>query len=280
MKKLFFASLALALAVACSDDSDGRYPSSELLQKALLERYPSAVNVEWGTRGGYIIADFEIPSTADLDYQAWFSSKGVWYMTESDMLYGDLPAAVRQSFESGYYAQWRVEEVDKLERESAPTLYVVEAEGLVDGVEQDMELFYTADGELVKEVAGGDSSYEEFIPRLPNEGIKMFISQNYPDSQILDVERKGSSFEVEILDEKSVRSLLFDMHDKWVRTLTEIHPNDVPQGVLDAIGDLYTSYRIDEVDFVQTPNAEYYLVEIESGPQEVLLKITPAGEIL
>ena len=143
-----------------------------------------------------------------------------------------------------------------------------------------MELFYTADGELVKEVAGGDSSYEEFIPRLPNEGIKMFISQNYPDAQILDVERKGSSFEVEILDEKSVRSLLFDMHDKWVRTLTEIHPNDVPQGVLDAISDLYTSYRIDEVDFVQTPNAEYYLVEIESGPQEVLLKITPAGEIL
>ena len=143
-----------------------------------------------------------------------------------------------------------------------------------------MELFYTADGELVKEVAGGDSSYEEFIPRLPNEGIKMFISQNYPDAQIIDVERKGSSFEVEILDEKSVRSLLFDMHDKWVRTLTEIHPNDVPQGVLDVIGDLYTSYRIDEVDFVQTPNAEYYLVEIESGPQEVLLKITPAGEIL
>ena len=82
------------------------------------------------------------------------------------------------------------------------------------------------------------------------------------------------------MDEKSVRSLLFDMHDKWVRTLTEIHPNDVPQGVLDAISDLYTSYRIDEVDFVQTPNAEYYLVEIESGPQEVLLKITPAGEIL
>ena len=280
MKKLFFVSLALILTVACSDDSYGRYPSREQLQDVLLKKYPSAVNIEWGMRGGYVIADFEMPSTADMEYQAWFNSKAEWLMTESEIRYGYLPEAVKQSFESGNYAQWRVEDVNMLERASAPTLYALEIEGLVGGVEQDMELFYVADGTLVKIVEGGNASYDEFIPSLPNEGVNSFISKNYPNAQLVDVERKGSSFEVGILDGGNVRELLFDMHSSWVRTITELRANDLPQAVVDVINELYTSYHIDAADFVQTPNAEYYLVEIESGLQQVLLKITPAGEIL
>lgn len=40
------------------------------------------------------------------------------------------------------------------------------------------------------------------------------------------------------------------------------------------------AYRIDDIEYVQTPTAEYYLVELERGKQEVELRITAEGTIL
>ena len=39
-------------------------------------------------------------------------------------------------------------------------------------------------------------------------------------------------------------------------------------------------YTIDDIEYVQTPDAEYYLVELECGKQEIELRITAEGRVL
>ena len=67
-------------------------------------------------------------------------------MTESDIKYSSLPVVIRNSFESGEYGKWEVEDVDKLERSGMETIYIIEAElG-----EQEVALHYLENGTLVK----------------------------------------------------------------------------------------------------------------------------------
>lgn len=70
-------------------------------------------------------------------------------MTETDLRYADLPAPVRSSYESStYYNVWKVEDVDKLERKEMAVVYIIE----VEKGNQEMDLYYSEDGILVKEV--------------------------------------------------------------------------------------------------------------------------------
>lgn len=284
MRKLLFALFALVSLAACSDDSGYYYPVNGAVQNALFNKYPNATNVRWGSQGPYYIADFDIVESGmtSPDYKAWFTPIGKWYMTESDILYSALPAAVMQAFEASDYGTWRVDDVNMLEREAAPTIYVLEVESNTGGLEQEVDLYYSADGVLFRSVLNPDSvkDYESFIPSYPSKEVERYILQNYPNAQILDVERKGSSVEVEILDGLYVRALLFDSHSKWVRTITDINISELPVAVIQAIDALFDFYEIDEAEFVQTPDVDYYLIEVESGPEEVVLKIKADGTVL
>ena len=42
----------------------------------------------------------------------------------------------------------------------------------------------------------------------------------------------------------------------------------------------YATYRIDDADFIETLTGKWYLVELESGKQEVKLRIDATGKIL
>ena len=49
-------------------------------------------------------------------------------MTETDVRYENLPEPVLAAHKAGKYADWRVDDVDKLTREGMETLYVIEVE--------------------------------------------------------------------------------------------------------------------------------------------------------
>ena len=55
----------------------------------------------------------------------------------------------------------------------------------------------------------------------------------------------------------------------------------LPDAVMAAIkASQYATYRIDDADFIETLTGEWYLVELESGKQEVKLRIDATGKIL
>ena len=90
---------------------------------------------------------------------------------------------------------------------------------------REMDLYYSADGVLVKSVAdaGDDYDYGDFIPSRPSDGIGDFIASRYPGARVIDVDAEYEGTEVELIDADRVkRELFFDRSDAWQYTKTEL----------------------------------------------------------
>ena len=155
MKKLLTAIAAIGSLMALAGcEKTGHIPFniSAEAQQAFSAKYPSATNVEWENKNGYSVADFR---SDNRDRSAWFDSFGSWYMTETEIRFSDLPQAVQNAFNASEYATWRVDDVDMLERQGVETVYVIEAETYQNGDDTSVDLYYSADGVLVRTVVDG-----------------------------------------------------------------------------------------------------------------------------
>lgn len=288
MKKLLLLTAVLAAGALCGcekEEAESTAQVSDLTRAALAMRYPDAVNVVWEFRRGYAVAEFDLPAAraaAAVRNAAWFDQAGVWYMTETEMSFDALPEAVRTAFLAGRYAAWRIEEIDRIERAGAKTLYVIEAEGYPDGIETEADLYYLPDGILVKEVLDADDNdYGDCIAAPPIEGVEEFVRTRYPDARILDIDREDGMIEVEILDGTLCREVLFDAAGRWILTKTELDPSHIPDAVMRAsAASEYAAWHIDDVDhFLTAEGKEYYRFELESAGGEVRVEITPEGAL-
>ena len=70
-------------------------------------------------------------------------------MTETDLRtdLSALPGLIQNAFQTGNYADWRVDDIDKYER-PAGVFYLIEVE---KAGQQDRDLFYAEDGTLLKD---------------------------------------------------------------------------------------------------------------------------------
>lgn len=280
MKKNVFLLVALSLCLFQSCDKNDNEPVpgyvSAETKAAFDEKYPSAKDVEWETRNDYLIVGFKHDK---VEKEAWFDNSGAWYMTETDIPFAQLPDAVKTAFQQSEYSTWEVDDVDMIERRDAETVYVLE----VEQGNSEVDLYYSPDGILVKTVldADGNDSYEDFIPSRLSSSIEAYIKEYYPSARILDIDREKGMTEVEILDGTVCRELLFDEGGAWIQTKMELRVTALPDAVMFAIkASQYATYEIDDADFIQTPAGEWYLIELESGKQEVKLRIDAAGKIL
>ena len=252
IKNVFLlAALSLCLFQSCDNDDNEPVPGyvSAETKAAFDEKYPAAKDVEWETRNDYLIP------------------------------FAQLPDAVKTAFQQGEYSTWKVDDVDMIERRDVETVYVIETE---QG-NSEVDLYYSPDGILVKTVldAGGNDGYEDFIPSQPSSSVDAYVKEHYPSARILDIDREKGVTEVEILDGTVCRELLFDDGGAWMQTKTELRITALPDAVMAAIkASQYATYRIDDADFIETLTGEWYLVELESGKQEVKLRIDATGKIL
>lgn len=275
--------LALAtLFAACEKDDNGVSRTPQEVQNALAQRYPDAVGVEWETRGGYYVAEFTIPgSISTADNSAWFDYTGLWYMTEYDIPFTALPEAVQQAFRAGEYAAWEIDDVDQLEREGMETLYVIEVEGRdANGREQDVDLYYAPDGVLVKTVVDAESGYDyaDFIPEALVGSVQSFVEQRYPNARILEISGGRGLTEIDILDGTTLRELYFEAGGAWVRTETELRLEELPQAVRQAFASSeYARYGIEDAEYIETPEGNYYRLETEVNDRDIYLDFTADG---
>ena len=281
---VLFGIIMLSL-VSCEKNNgmaDGRFES------ALLEKYPDATSIKWSMKGNYHIAEFKSAmtrSTEMIDNQAWFDRNCQWQMTEIDIHFDMLPQAVKEAFNQSEYASWRIEDVDRLDREGMETLYIIEVEETFDGKEIEMDLFYSPDGTLIKteEEKDIDDDYQEHLPPTENQSIETFIVQNYPNARIIDIEREDGRIEVEIIDGNFVREVLFDMNNVWILTKTDLKQSEIPSNIREAIAHSeYSTYKIEDATLVETPQIDYYEIELEDeiSDHEVTLKIDTDGNII
>ena len=111
--------------------------------------------------------------------------------------------------------------------------------------------------------------------------IKEFIASKYPNAKIIEIDYDKGLKEVEIYHENRKKEVYFNGKEEWVHTKWDVKESELPAAVVSAIrASQYSSYQIDDVEFIQTRNNEHYLVELEQGDREVELKITALGMIL
>lgn len=275
--KMYFLLLALgALGLqSCNDDDDHLSSVPTELKNAFTEKYPSVNNEKWETKGNYYIAEFR---QQNYETSAWFTPNGIWQMTETDLPYQALPAAVKSAFESSEYAKWKVDDVDMLERPDMEKVYVIE----VESGKQEFDLYYSEEGILVKSVADTDNDSENYLPTEIPAAIETFIKKQYPNARLVEIEVEHGMTEVDIIDGNISKEIVFNSSNEWISTSWDVRRNELPETVTHAIAssEKYAGYQIDDADFVETPGGEYYLVELEKGELEVKVKVNAEGEFI
>lgn len=267
---LAFAATGMLLT-ACDNDDEGIRVDA-VIEDAFQSQYPGATRVEWEKKSGYYVADFRYENT---EAEAWYDALGIWYMTETDVIYANLPQAVKTAFEGGDYALWRIDDIDKLEYPDVATVYIIE----VEQGNAEYDLYYSEDGVLVKAVPDNDSG--GYLPPTVLPAIQEYVAAEYPQARIVDVETERGMIEVDIVDGRTPRELMFTQAGVWVSTKTEVAQASVPENVMTALGETpYAGWHIDDVDYCETATVNYYQFELESGNQEVDLKIDVNGNVL
>ena len=138
---------------------------------------------------------------------------------EIDIPYSALPKAVRAAFEASEYAKWKIEDIDKVERNGTEVFYVIE----VEKGDQEVDLYYMPNGKLIKTVKkphnGSAGQYANpVIPAGVMNTIKAYIASNYPNATIPEYEIEDGYIEVDILDGTVHRVLIFTLQGEWVNS--------------------------------------------------------------
>ena len=158
--KFLFLFCSVVVLSACDNDDD--LPSSkvpETVKSAFDAKFPAVARVEWEKKSVYYVAEFY---ENGVEMQAWFDTDAVWSMTETDLRtdLNVLPGLVQNAFQTGTYADWRVDDIDKYERPSG-IFYLIEIEKTG---QSDRDLFYGEDGTLLKDVVDTDKG--EVLPNI------------------------------------------------------------------------------------------------------------------
>lgn len=255
----------------CSDD-EAAYLPDQAVVNGFIDKYPAARDIAWEKKNGYSVADFYDGSYRA---EAWFDAAGAWMLTETDLPFGQLPVAVRDSFGRSAYAAWKIDDVDRLERPATGVLYVIEVEKDRD----EYDLFYSETGILIRAEADTDGN-DDYRPVTVPQEIYDFIATHYAGSTVMEVEKeKNGQYEIDILDGKTPKEVTLDASFGWVRTEWDIPVSALPERVSQAISAIYPEYRLDnEADVVDTPRGVYYEVELEKGEEEMLVRFDEEGE--
>lgn len=268
-----FVSLLLAgFAFTSCEDSDDNYTPDEKIVNVLYEKYPNAQRVDWELQHDHYVADFY---DNNIEKEAWITTKGEWVMTESDILFNNLPDAVQTAFNESEYKDWRVDDVDMLERIEMETVYVIE----VEKSKQEFDLFYAEDGTLIKAVEDIDNN-NNYQPNTVPEVLKNFINEKYPQATIVDIEVEKGITEIDILHENKAKELHFNSTNEWLYTTWDVREREIQDIATKVLND-NPGFKIDDIDYKESADgSEVYIFELEKGNQEIHVTVNMEGNVV
>lgn len=252
----------------------------EAVQNTFYSRYPKAIHVKWEREGNMYEVDFIMESE---QYEAYIQANGTWVRTEKriNLRTTTLPQPIKD-YLAANYAGWSIDDADLV---TTPTdeYYEIEIESRGD---QDVTLLIRADGTLVSggnTNPGGNNNEGDVNPQgIPMNVVNTFNTM-YPNAIHVEWDREGVLYEAEFIMNGSEYSALFQNDGTWVRTEMDVNLRNspLPEAVSSYISSNYSGWTIDDVDFIQTPADEYYVIELEKrGNQDVRIRIHADGTLL
>lgn len=207
--------------------------------------------------------------------QQWVYTKTEYGRKAQELVPANILAAVQASeeWQNGYN---RIDDIDFYETQQAGNYYCFELEGTFDN---DCKVYIDENGQQLTQRPnpGGNEGQSG----VPVEGdIQSFIDTRYPGAVIVEKEYDHGLLEVEIRHDNREKTVKFNGSNEWVMTEWEVRTNELPAAVTSAIAT--NGYTLDdnEADYVETPDSQWYEVEVRQGRQEVKLYISPDGNIL
>lgn len=128
--------------------------------------------------------------------------------------------------------------------------------------------------------ACGDDDVD-LIPDQVPAVVKESLEAMYPGAMARwELERGLYKAEFYNSDRKEV-NVYFEKNGTWVKTHTDFNPMDLPQVVKDYAATNYSDRYIEDVDWVETPQINYYLLELDrENKNDIYLKITADGTVI
>ncbi len=279
LRMAMICAIGVFAVTSCSDDDDNNTTQQTVpaaVQTAFDQDYSNAGYVEWEVENGYLVAEFTQDGKG---HDAWYTSTGTWVMTEIDhgTNISSLPQAVQEGYAATTYAQegWIIDDIDEIQRPGYDTIYKIEVE---KSGRPDHDLYFDSAGTLYKDVEDQDDDRNTGLisSTLPTE-ISEYISTNYAGATIVDYEREGSGYEVDILHNGQSKELLFSSSYAWVQTSTDCSRN-IPANIQSAVSASYPGKVIDDCEYIETAAGEsYYLIDLDDYSRD--LKVTTDGVI-
>ena len=111
------------------------------------------------------------------------------------------------------------------------------------------------------------------------EAVHNAFQNLYPQVQPYDWEIEGAYIKAEFYSDKAHAEAYFTPEGTWVRTETDFR-GTLPEAVTAYLTTNYPDYTVDEVDWVETPNGNYYEVELEKpGTPDVRVNVKEDGTL-
>ena len=115
---------------------------------------------------------------------------------------------------------------------------------------------------------------------LTDEAVVQTFLQMYPGVLVTEWELDLGLYKADFLKDGKPAEAWFKPDGTWVKTETDLLLSELPQAVKDYIGEHYVAYRVDDVEWVETPDGSYYLLELDAKGADVYLQILPDGTLL
>ena len=129
-------------------------------------------------------------------------------------------------------------------------------------------------------------SCEKYEDGKPVKSVREAFAEMYPDARDVewDMELTGwkVSFETGTPPDIKESEAWYDRDGNWLRTETDLLASALPQVVKDALAaSEYASAVLDagDVEFVETPDGNFYQLEVILKGLEVKLKVSEDGKI-
>ena len=133
---------------------------------------------------------------------------------------------------------------------------------------------------LIGIIALGACSDDNDSRPVVDESVKSFILSKYPGAVIKDADYERGYLEVEIFHDARIKDVYFSSTDEWMATSWDVSAAEIPTAVTAAVKESFPDYRIDDADYVVTPEREAYRIDVERGNIEKVIYLNAAGEIL
>lgn len=265
----------LAVFLAGCKDDDNEKPEGiqppDIITQAFNAKYPGITQVEWNVADNYYVADFENDSTS---VDAWFSDNGTWMMEEAELRVTLIPDDIQNAIQQGAYASWMVDDASIINRAGMGTVYKVE----VKKNSQEVDLYYTEFGNLIKTVEDTDTNTEQPIP-IPAE-VKTLMELTFPGAILLDIIPNSSGYLLALLDKNIYKTSQLNKEYRWQNTTWEITEQQVPAIVMQGFeSSAYANDQVESIYVLINADGTFYKFNLIQNNQPISVKFDVFGNI-